>query len=211
MVAPPWITEGRSSALSETRPQWIARNERDAKQMVEWINRRLDQWDKGLWEPLDTIWPSDEERRQMRERIQAGIAKAEQWRREGGLERQQARQAAQRGNIKPARELVRKFAPELADLVQLPPLAKGQRRDPVRVAGVPVPPGDKRPSGYWVQVAEHRKVVAAAAADMKRIWVIWREFFKRTNRAIGDGPSALEIAAERHGVKPDEIVLFLKG
>jgi hypothetical protein len=55
MVAPPWITEGRSSALSETRPQWIARNERDAKQMVEWINRRLDQWDKGLWEPLDTI------------------------------------------------------------------------------------------------------------------------------------------------------------
>jgi hypothetical protein len=148
----------------------------------------------------------------MRERIQGGIAKAEQWRREGGLERQQARQAAQRGNIKPARELVRKFAPELVDLVQLLPLAKGQRRDPVRVGGVPVPLGDKRPSGYWVQVAEHRKVVAEAAADVKRIRVIWREFYDgKANRRKGDGPSALEIAAERHGVKPDEIMKFLKG
>ena len=207
MVEPPWITEGRNAALAETLPPWFALNERDAKQMFEWVKRRLDQWDKGLWAPSDTIWPSDEQRRQMREQTRAALGKADQWRREGGLERQ----AARRGDIRPALELIRKLKPQLADLVQLPPLARGRRRDPITVGGVPVPPGDKKPSGYWVAVAEHRKLVAEAAADVKRIRVIWDEFFGKTNRRKGDGPSALDMAAERHGVTPDEIVKFLKG
>ena len=42
MVEPPWITEGRSAAQAEPLPPWSARNERDARQMVEWTNAMLD-------------------------------------------------------------------------------------------------------------------------------------------------------------------------
>jgi hypothetical protein len=217
---PEWIAEGRRVAQNETPPPWRARHDRDrervAKLMVEWVNARLDQWDNGLWEPSDTVWLSNEEAFRAGEQIRAKIAKAaqrdEQWRRGGGLELQ----AAKEGNIKPLRALVRKLLiadgrnPALGDFVQLKPLAKGQRRDPVKIGGVPVPHADKRQSGYWVREAERRKKITEAAADVDRIRILWREFFGKTNRRKGDGPTALDIAAERHGVTPDEIALFLK-
>jgi hypothetical protein len=49
-----------------------------------------------------------------------------------------------------------------------------------------------------------------AAIDVLRIRDIWRQEYEQVQRTPFDGPSALEIAAERHGVKIELIESKLK-
>ena len=144
----------------------------------------------------------------MRSGFRTGPERADRWRREGGFELQ----GAQHGDIKPARELIWRHFPLLADLVQLPPLKKGERRKPYTINGVTVRPADRhRLAIELVREGERRKVVAKAAEDVIRIRRIWRENFGKTNCPKGAGPTAVEIAAERHAVEPAEIDLYFKG
>lgn len=122
------------------------------------------------------------------------MAKYNKWRREGGLELE----AAKHGVIEPARDLVRSVFPLLADLVQLPPLKRGEKYNP-ELAGV-----------RTVGELRHKWSIAAAAKDAKRIRALWEAHDTRRNRRPTDGPSAIEIAAERHEVSVEEVELHLK-
>lgn len=112
--------------------------------------------------------------------------------REGGP---QAR-AAHEGHVGPARELIRKHFPPLAAFVQLLPLKRGQKY--------------RRKKSFGGARAYRRRRVENAAADVDRIREIWKAHYGKRNRRATDGPSAPEIAAERHGVTADEVEQYLK-
>jgi hypothetical protein len=181
-----------------TLPPWIARNERERQEMVAWVNARLDEQDaeerRRQADPFPPVIPPEH------------AEKYNRWRDEGGLERL----AAQHGVIGPARDLIRSRWPLLADLVQLPPLGRGEKY--LRSGGVSIT--DKRRDAHGRSLAmleAHRKGhVVKAAWDVQRIKRIWQDHYGRKNRHATDGPSANEIAAERHGVTAEEVELHLK-
>jgi hypothetical protein len=47
-----------------------------------------------------------------------------------------------------------------------------------------------------------------AAEDVERIRKIWHQHYKKQNRS--DPPTAIEIAARRYGMEPDELINYLK-
>lgn len=180
------------------KPPWIARNERERQDMIGWMNEKLDQ---------GCGWPGlspEHAARLSPDGFADGLERYHQWRREGGPELD----AAQRGDIGPARETVRKTYPLLADLLQPPKLKRGEKYLPYTIGEGVIHRPDVR-FGELLREVEHRKLIAAAVADVKRIKRIWQDRYGRTYRRQ-DQVSAIEIAAERHGVTVDEAAERLK-
>ena len=174
-----------------TLPPWIARNERHRRRMIEWVNARLDELDAADAQRQASIVDEDGRYCPPPEHAE----KYYKWRDGGGLERA----AADRGFIDQARSLVRSRWPYIADLVQLPPLKRGEKYRP-ELTGV-------RTGGQLVR----RWRIASAAADVKRIRELWQVHYEgKKNRHPDDGPSAVQIAADRHGVSVEEVELKLK-
>jgi hypothetical protein len=168
-----------------TLPPWTAGNERERRMMHDWVNARLNEENQA--EAERRIGDADVDAPCRPPVIAPEHAeKYNKWRREGGLERA----AAEHGVMELARRRVRSVFPLLADLVQLPPLKRGKKYYPTR-------------SG-------HRLHIAGAAKDVERIRVLWKAHYNRRNRRVSDGPSAIEIAAERHEVSVEEVVSRLK-
>ncbi len=173
-------------AADAAPPPWIARNPRDRQAMECWVIARLDDLDAA-------------ERQRQADNFPPVVPpehaeKYDKWRREGGLEFE----AAKRGVIVPARDLVRTVFPLLADLVQLPPLKRGEKYRPEH-AGI-------RTFGEL----RHRWRIDSAAKDVARIREVWQSHYGKRNRRPADGPSAVEIAAKRHDVSFKEVELRLK-
>jgi hypothetical protein len=168
-----------------TLPPWTAGNERERRMMHDWVNARLDEENQA--EAKRLVGDVDPDAPYRPPVIAPEHAeKYNKWRREGGFELE----AAKHGVIEPARKLVRSVFPLLADLVQLPPLKRGKKYYPTRsVKGLHI---------------------AGAANDVERIRVLWKAHYNRRNRRPSDGPSAIEIAAERHEVSVEEVVSHLK-
>jgi hypothetical protein len=187
------------------KPPWTALNELDHQAMIRWVNEKLDQGGglRGL--------PPEHAARLTPESLAESSKEYLRWWREGGPELE----LAQHGNIKPARERVRKVFPHLADLLQLPKLKRGEKYRPYTVdgaiGGVIHRPGV--PFAKLVEEHEHKKSVAAAVADVTRIKRIWAapepHGYGRTNRSKGQ-VSAIEIAAARNGVSVAEVTERLK-
>jgi hypothetical protein len=178
--------EGRGKTPNPTRPPWTARNERERRAMVDWVNKKLDE-------------ENATEAQRYADNFPPVIApehaeKYFKWRSEGGLERA----AAEAGVIDLARALVRSRWPYLADLVQLPPLKRGEKFRP-ELTGVL--------TGAQLR---HKLSIADAAKDVKRIRRLWQAHYGQKNRRPSDGPSAVQIAAKRHGVSVEEVELRLK-
>jgi hypothetical protein len=114
---------------------------------------------------------------------------------------------AQHGNIGPARELVRKVFPYLADLLQAPKLKRGEKYLLYEIDGVVVPRGACY-ADVKLQVAR-KKRIDAAVADVTRIKRIWKDHYGRTSRGERQ-VSAIDIAAERHGVTANKVAERLK-
>jgi hypothetical protein len=200
------------------RPPWNAHDRRDCQMMHDWVNARLDEEDEAqarrridailvrLGVPPEKL-KSEDDRQANIDSVSARIDEDDEtrseallidvppehrekyfkWRRGGGLEHA----AAEDGVIEPMRALVRSVVPYADDLVQLPKLKPGQK---FRRVSLPE--------------AERRGRIAAAARDVKRIRALWRRYYGRHNRHSEDGPSAEEIAAERHGAKTKEWSYF---
>jgi hypothetical protein len=169
----------------------------DTAARVRWTNKRLDQ--KGGLRGLS----KEHAARLAPESFAESSRRRLKWEREGGPELELARQ----GDIGPARDLVRKAFPLLADLVQLPPLARGQKRLPVIFdgeTGTIDRPGV--PYKDLLNEVEQKKRLADAVADVTRILRIWAAPEPDGyGRKYAVEKAAVEIAAERHSV--DEGVL----
>lgn len=187
-----------SAALPPERlPPWVAHNEREREQMVEWVNKRLDQGGgrRGL-SPAHAA-------RLTPESIAEGIKQFHKRQREGAPELE----LAQHGDIEPARELVRKVFPYLADLLQPPKPKRGEKYLRYEIDGVVVP-RDACYADVKLEV-ERKKRIDAAVADVTRIKRIWQDGYGRRNRGECQ-VSAIEIAVERNSVSADEVIERLK-
>ena len=188
--------------MSAPRPPWTALNERERQAMIDWVNARLDEGGGGRGlspEHAARLTP---------ENLARGIKQLHKWMGEGGPELE----LAQHGNIEPARELVRKVFPYLADLLQPPKPKRGEKYLRYEIDGVVVP----RDACYAdvKREVERKKRIAAAVADARRIKRIWAapepHGYGLKKRGRDDRPSAIEIAAERHGVDLDKVAEGLK-
>jgi hypothetical protein len=179
---------------SEPLPPWIARDKRQREQMIKWVNARLDEGGgrRGL--------SPEHAARLTPETLARSIKQLHKWMDEGGPELE----LAQHGDIRAARELVRKVFPYLADLLQPPKLKRGEKYEPYEIDGVIVPRGE-----CYTDVkdkVERKNQIAGAVADVTRIKRIWQDHYDgRANRGA-DQVSAILIAAERHGVTADEVI-----
>jgi len=218
---------GRSMKRDPTLPRWIARDKREGQMMHDWVNARLDEEDEAqarrridalllrLGAPPENLkgegdrqamidWAAamideDDEARSEALLFDLGVPpehreKYFKWRREGGYELE----AAKHGFIEPARELIRQRWPLLARLAQPPKLKRGEKYHP-ELAGI-------RTAGQLL----HKADVKAAAKDVGRVRELWRAHYGKQNRRPADGPSAIDIAAERHGVSTDAVASHLK-
>jgi hypothetical protein len=199
------------------KPPWRANTDRERQWMVDWTKEKLDEGGglRGL--------SPEHAARLTPESFAEGSRLYLKWQRGGGPELE----LAHHGNIKPARELVRKVFPYLADLVQLPKLKRGEKYLPYFIDGVTEisEPGKWRghrgevihrpdvPFKDLLKDAEHKKRLATAVATVTRIKRIWAapepHGYGKTNRRR-DQVSAIDIAAERHGVTTDELAERLK-
>jgi hypothetical protein len=93
--------------------------------------------------------------------------------------------AARRGNPEPLRRLF----PALAEFIHSPPRRRGQRRPQTNVY--------------------ERVPLENALDDVRDIRKIWQKHFGKSY-APRNGPSAISIAARRHGLSEDELVNFRK-
>jgi len=179
------------------KPPWTARNEHDRRDMVAWVNARLDAGDgRRALSPKHAA-------RLTHESLAESIKQANKRLREGWDELE----LAQHGDIGPARELVRKIFPPLADLLQPPKLKRGEKHLPYTIDGVIVP-RDARYADVKHEI-ERKQRIDDAVADVKRIKRIWQEHYGKTNRHQAQ-VSAVEIAVERHGVDVEEVTERLK-
>jgi hypothetical protein len=87
-------------------------------------------------------------------------------------------------------ERLRKLLPSLAEFIHAPPLARGQRHKP-------------QFDPYAALLLE------LALDDVREIRQIWREHFGKAY-APPRGPTALTIAAERHGVTEEQLLTYRK-
>ena len=120
------------------------------------------------------------------------------------------------GDIEPARALIRKHYPLLVDLglVRLPPLQRGKKYHPVFERFSRTDNEHRiEPDPVWRKYYRKRQL-DNAAADVKRIREIWQRpgpyGYGKKNRREDDGPSAIEIAATRHGVTVEKVIERLK-
>lgn len=150
----------------------------DTAARVRWTNKRLDQ--KGGLRGLSR----EHAARLTPESLAESSRRYLEWQRGGGPELE----LAHHGDIGPARELVRKAFPYLADLVQLPKLKRGEKFLPYTIDGATeiAEPGEWRrpPPGGTIhrpavpfedllKEAEQKKRLADAVADVTRILRIW--------------------------------------
>jgi hypothetical protein len=163
--------------------------------MIKWVNARLDEGGgrRGLSPELAA--------RLNPENLARGIKQLHKWMGEGGPELDMARQ----GNIEPLREFVRKaLGADIAEHVQLIKPKRGEKYEHYEIDGVIVPKGE-----CYADVkdkVERKNQIAAAVADVTRIKRIWQDHYDgRANRGA-DQVSAINIAAERHGVTADEVI-----
>jgi hypothetical protein len=165
---------------SDAKPRWIARNKREHDEMVSWVNARLDEGRGGGF-------LSPEEADFIKERMRTAPERYQKWLREGGPEQEMARQ----GDIGPLREFVRKaLGADIAEYVQLLTPKRGKK--------------------YLPYPDERKQRIANAVADARRIKRIWAAGYGQKERSADDGPSAIGIAATRHGVGENEVAEGLK-
>jgi hypothetical protein len=138
------------------RPPWIARNQRDRNQMIEWTTEQLEIL-RADTEEKNSFGPGD-------------------------LGKYLTLLAGQYGNMQPLHATY----PHLAPFLQAP----------------------KRGRGKYPR--ETNLAVERAAAEVSIIRALWQKHYGKKNRHADDGPSAVEIAAERWGVDPADIERALK-
>lgn len=212
-------------------PPWRARNERERQAMIDWAIAKLDEEDaaerrrlvgdadlNAPWTPRFPDPPPGLSPEKVAERAAAW----DTWLRDGGLEEE----AAKHGVIGPARARARRDSPRLAALVQLPQLKRGEKY--LRFGGISLDDHRRDADGRFLAFLEavHDGHVAAAAKDVKRIRKLWQACYDGLkNRHDHDGPSAVDIAAERqtrlidrtygqrspvHSVSPGQVAKFLR-
>lgn len=152
------------------KPRWSARDERDWKQMYDWVCERLDDPKEvfnfrrfGL-EPAELTRPTIED-----------FEDEEEWR----------KAEARLGDVEP----LRRAHPDLAEFLFSPKRKRGQK----------LPPRRHRPDNVWL-----------AAVDAKFIPIIWKAYYGRSKRTREDGPSAVDIAAQKWGVAKKSVEARIK-
>jgi hypothetical protein len=185
------VTAGDATSA---KPRWIARNERERQVMIDWVNARLD----SATEMERIKWLREEGPKYQWVEKENGTVVQVPCPDDGTFEALKALE----GDIGPARALIRKHYPLLVDLglVRLPRFKRGQK------------------FGRWIERSwrtdnEHRaepndaptcaafrkRQLDNATADVRRIRRIWKDHYGLTKRSR-DQVSAIQIAADRHGV-----------
>jgi hypothetical protein len=170
--------------ISVSKPPWVAHKQHEAQAMHDWVNAMLDEEELALCDRANAMLDAESP-----EYSPEYTERGSKWFKKGGPERD----LAEAGFIEPARELIRRQYPYLADLVQAP----------------------KRKRGQYPRVSLRRdQRVSPAAEDVGSIQTLWQRpppyGYGKKNRRKGCGPTAIEIAARRHGVDPEEVATYLK-